>query len=149
MKTIIGDLWTIDAAWRIIPTNLVVRRDGRAVMGAGVALDAFRKYPQLAVELGEAIRQLHWAPLTRPVTHFPAYRLSCLPTKYDWRERSNVDLICRGLRQFVDDLPTLDPLTSIALPMLGCGLGGLPATTVRPLLERLLDDRFVLVLCQR
>jgi hypothetical protein len=146
MLAITGDLWTVDADWRLIPTNTVVRRDGRAVMGAGAALQAAQRYPALAADLGTAIRALRWAPLARPVSHFPAYRLSCLPTKYDWRANSDFDLIRRGLLQFVDDLPTLHVSGAIALPMLGCGLGGLPVATVRPLLERLLDDRFVLVL---
>ena len=38
MKEITGDLWTIKADARVIPTNGTVRRDGAAVMGRGVAL---------------------------------------------------------------------------------------------------------------
>jgi hypothetical protein len=145
MRTIHGDLWTPDAAWRLIPTNTCVRRDGTAVMGSGIALQAAQRYPDLPRELGAFLRH----PIRgAPVAHFPAYRLSCLPTKTDWRRPSDLDLIDRGLRQFLADLPSL-PETApgpIALPLLGCGLGQLRSSDVLPLLHRLLDDRFVLVL---
>ncbi len=99
MLTTNGDLWTVDAGWQILPMNLIVQRDSRAAMGAGVALEASQRYPDLAARLGMAIKNLRWAPLARPVTHFRDHRLSCLPTKYEWRERSNLDLIRRGLVQ--------------------------------------------------
>ena len=53
-----GNIWEHHAAggWVAIPTNGCVRRDGSAVMGAGVALQAARKFPGLAAELGQRIR---------------------------------------------------------------------------------------------
>jgi hypothetical protein len=147
MRIITGDLWTVPAVWRVIPTNTCVRRDGTAVMGAGIALQAARRHPDLPRELGAFLRrQPPGAPA--PAAHFPAYRLSCLPTKTDWRLPSSLDLIERGLRQFLADLPSLPEAAPgpIALPLLGCGLGQLHSSDVLPLLHRLLDDRFVLVL---
>jgi hypothetical protein len=145
MRIVTGDLWTVPAVWRVIPTNTCVRRDGNAVMGAGIALQAARRHPNLPRELGAFLR--HPIPGAL-VAHFPAYRLSCLPTKTDWRRPSDLNLIDRGLRQFLADLPSLPEAAAgpIALPLLGCGLGQLRSSDVLPLLHRLLDDRFVLVL---
>ncbi len=147
MRIVYGDLWTVPAAWRLIPTNTCVRRSGEAVMGAGVALQAARRHPRLPAELGAFLLK-HATDAGAPAAHFPQYRLSCLPTKTDWRRPSDLGLIERGLRQLLADLPGLPEAAAgpIALPLLGCGLGGLPASTVRPMLERLLDNRFVLVL---
>jgi hypothetical protein len=142
MRTLHGDLWSADATWRIIPTNLCVRRDSTAVMGAGIALQAARRHPDLPRELGAFLRRSTPNAL---VAHFPAYRLLCLPTKTDWRLPSSLDLIERGLCQFLADLssPPNASAGPIALPLLGCGLGQLRSSDVLPLLDRLLDDRFV------
>jgi hypothetical protein len=145
MRTVYGNLWTAPAAWRLIPTNTCVKRGGEAVMGAGAALDAARRYPGLAAELGAFLRR---RPAQILVAHFPQHTLSCVPTKRDWRQPSDLGLIERGLRQLLADLRSLPNASAgpIALPLLGCGLGQLRSSDVLPLLERLLDDRFVLVL---
>jgi hypothetical protein len=140
MRTLHGDLWSADATWRIIPTNLCVRCDGTAVMGAGVALQAARRSPNLSAALGKTIRNTHiWTHAL--VFHFPAYALTWLPTKTDWRLPSDLGLIDRGLRQFVADLPSLPEAapSPIALPLLGCGLGQLRSSDVLPLPDRLLE----------
>ena len=49
-----GDLWACHAngAWVTITTNGIVRQDGAAVMGRGVAYAAAQRYPWLARSLG-------------------------------------------------------------------------------------------------
>lgn len=48
MKEAQGDLWTLPAEFRCITTNGIWSKNtGEAVMGAGVALDAKRRYPDL------------------------------------------------------------------------------------------------------
>ncbi len=145
MRVITGDLWTVDADWRVVPTNLVVRRNGHAVMGAGVALQAARRYPDLPRRLGDMLQRDDILKAARLV-HFSEYRLTCLPTKRHWRDAADLGLVEHGVRQLVEDAEALPVNGPIALPLLGCGLGKLPATTVRPFLERVLDERFVLVL---
>lgn len=91
MRVITGDLWTVEAAWRIIPTNLNVRYDGTAVMGAGVALQAAQRYPRLSEDLGFFLRATDDSHLPygqgRPslLYHATQYRLTCLATKRNWR----------------------------------------------------------------
>ena len=57
-------------------------------------------------------------------------RVINLPTKRHWHDRSNVDDIANACKFVYREI--LLPGQSIALPMLGCGLGGLRWADVRP-----------------
>ena len=51
------ELWALHDAglWVVIPTNLRRKADGTAVMGAGLALAAARRFPDLAARYGVAL----------------------------------------------------------------------------------------------
>src|SRR5690349_11360263 len=51
-----GDIWTFSADIRCIPTNATYRRDGRAVMGAGLAKELVEKFPGIDRELGTMLK---------------------------------------------------------------------------------------------
>jgi O-acetyl-ADP-ribose deacetylase (regulator of RNase III) len=53
------------------------------------------------------------------------------PTKRHWRDASRLDDIRAGLASLIEEVQ-LRGIRSIALPALGCGLGGLAWSTVRP-----------------
>ena len=55
-------------------------------------------------------------------------------TKRDWRANSRYEDIEAGLKALVTDVRRLG-ITSIAVPPLGCGLGGLDWNRVRPMIE--------------
>ena len=79
------------------------------VMGRGLALQFKRRHPDAY----------------RAIAHFP--------TKRHWRDPSRLDDIRTGL----DDLAAAiarRAIPSIAIPPLGCGLGGLPWQDVEPLI---------------
>jgi O-acetyl-ADP-ribose deacetylase (regulator of RNase III) len=61
------------------------------------------------------------------------------PTKRHWREKSNLDDIEKGL-QWVRDNYKREKIQSLAIPALGCGLGGLNWREVGPLMCRYLAD---------
>jgi hypothetical protein len=61
------------------------------------------------------------------------------PTKRHWREKSRYEDIDSGLRALVEDVRRLG-IKSIAIPPLGCGLGGLDWAKVRPMIERAFAD---------
>ncbi len=61
------------------------------------------------------------------------------PTKGHWRARSQVSDIAAGLQDLVRVIETLK-IRSIALPPLGCGLGGLAWSDVRPLIDAALGS---------
>lgn len=54
MRECRGNLWRFhrDGAWIVVPTNGLVRRDGYAVMGRGVAAQAAQRFPTLQATLG-------------------------------------------------------------------------------------------------
>jgi O-acetyl-ADP-ribose deacetylase (regulator of RNase III) len=57
------------------------------------------------------------------------------PTKRHWRDKSRIEDIQSGLRALVSDVRRL-AIRSIAVPPLGCGLGGLNWGDVRPMIEK-------------
>jgi hypothetical protein len=61
------------------------------------------------------------------------------PTKRHWRERSDINGIEEGLRWIRERYKT-EEIRSLAVPALGCGLGGLDWRDVGPLMCRYLAD---------
>jgi O-acetyl-ADP-ribose deacetylase (regulator of RNase III) len=66
----------------------------------------------------------------------PKYIIN-FPTKRKWRENSRMEDIEAGLAALVGELRRLK-VSSVAVPPLGCGLGGLDWSKVLPLIERAL-----------
>lgn len=63
----------------------------------------------------------------------PRYIIN-FPTKADWRGKSRLHYIEQGLVALLDEVKQRG-IKSIAVPPLGCGLGGLDWAVVRPLIE--------------
>ena len=57
------------------------------------------------------------------------------PTKRHWRGKSRLEDVAAGLKALIADVQNLG-IHSIAVPPLGCGLGGLDWAVVRPMIER-------------
>lgn len=57
------------------------------------------------------------------------------PTKRHWRGKSRLDDVAAGLSALISDVKRLG-IRSIAVPPLGCGLGGLDWAIVRPMIEQ-------------
>lgn len=145
MREVVGDLFEYPADCVVIPINWRTNKQGHAIMGAGVAKQAAKRLPWLPASLGNLIRQMTDTPQVICLgTGTGAYLLN-VPTKRDWRQPSDVDLIEQGAQRMVEFADRTGWQT-VALPRLGCGLGGLSwEVQVRPLLADLLDDRFVVV----
>lgn len=141
MQEIIGNLWNLhDQGFCIgVPTNGDYRRDGRAVMGAGVALVATKRFSNLPSLLGAKLRASG-----NHAYYWHECRLVTLPTKQAWTQPSTLRHIERTAREAVH-LADHYRLTTIYCPRLGCGLGGLAWKNVASVLARLWDDRFIIV----
>jgi O-acetyl-ADP-ribose deacetylase (regulator of RNase III) len=63
----------------------------------------------------------------------PRYIIN-FPTKRHWRDRSRMDDVDVGLIALVEKVRSRQ-IRSIAVPALGCGLGGLAWEDVRPRIE--------------
>lgn len=141
MQEIIGNLWDLhDQGFCIgVPTNGDCRRDGRAVMGAGVALAAANRFPNLPILLGVKLRASG-----NHAFYWNEFQLTTLPTKEAWKQPSTLGLVERTAREAVH-LADHNGLTAIYCPQLGCGLGGLAWKDVASFLAGLWDGRFIIV----
>lgn len=114
------------------------------VMGKGIALQFKRAFPanykaykracdQGVVELG---RMFIWD--AGAIAGGPRYIIN-FPTKKHWRSKSKLEDIRAGLDDLVRQLKDLS-VTSVAVPPLGCGHGGLQWDQVRPLIESAFEE---------
>jgi O-acetyl-ADP-ribose deacetylase (regulator of RNase III) len=105
----------------------------QGAMGAGLALTFRKQYPKMFEEYRQVCERrmldigvLHWWQTGEPAPRFVVN----FPTKRQWREPSRLSWIDTGLvtlRQQVEDRQIM----SVAIPALGCGLGGLSWDGVR------------------
>lgn len=107
-------------------------------MGKGIALQFKQAFPANFKEY-EAVCKAGRLTVGNMLIHDngallnPRYIVN-FPTKRHWRGNSRIEDIAAGLKTLVADVQQLK-ITSIAIPPLGCGLGGLQWTDVRPLIE--------------
>jgi hypothetical protein len=144
LKEIQGDLWDFleKGHWIVIPTNGSIKKNGEAIMGRGLALEAKQKFPSLPKELGEHIRAEE-----NTIGDFHRFRLITFPVKDKWYEKADLDLIehmCRELVILLDKEFATIP-SPVYIPRVGCGNGRLKWEDVKPILERHLDDKFIVV----
>jgi len=108
-------------------------------MGKGIALQFKKAYPDnyeryhKACNAGEVQPGRMFIFELRSMLN-PKYVVN-FPTKRDWRANSRYEDVESGLRALIGDVKRLG-IKSIAIPPLGCGLGGLDWSRVRPMIER-------------
>lgn len=141
MREIVGNLWTFhtQGRWVVVTTNGSVRKDGCAVMGRGVALEAARKFPELPQQLGRSVKAFG-----NRVYSWPEYRVFTFPVKYRWHERADLSLVEQSAKELTDRIAGFR-LSRVYMVRPGCGNGRLAWETVKPVLAPLLDDRFIVV----
>jgi len=109
------------------------------VMGKGLALQFKKAFPDNFKAYATACRRDEVQPgrmfvfATDQMTN-PRYIIN-FPTKRHWREKSQLSDVEAGLQSLAAEIQRLG-IRSIAVPPLGCGLGGLSWTDVRGLIER-------------
>lgn len=152
----IGNIWDWQAEkrWIVIPTNIGWKKDGCNPMGVGVAAKAADMYPDLPLWYG--LRCKRYGADTAVAPYY-AGNLILFPTKAlnerepwaSWRDNSDIVLLTRSTIQ----LQMLGKILfdrkkcfgEIALPLVGCGAGGLSREDIVPILRAHLDNRFVLL----
>jgi O-acetyl-ADP-ribose deacetylase (regulator of RNase III) len=108
------------------------------VMGKGIALQFKQAYPENFRHYEKACKASEVQPgqmftvATGSLLN-PRYIIN-FPTKRHWRNNSKIEDIKSGLVDLVQQVQRLD-ITSIAMPALGCGNGGLNWADVKPLIE--------------
>ena len=108
------------------------------VMGKGIALQFKRAYPENFREYEKACKAKQVQPgkmFTFPTGNLfnPKYIIN-FPTKRHWKGKSKIEDVSQGLMALVAEVQHLE-ITSIAIPPLGCGNGGLDWNLVKPMIE--------------
>ena len=137
-----GDIFDSGAEALVNPVNCV------GVMGAGLALEFKRRWPAYFAHYVAACRSGELRP-GRIHEHWTNSEekpdvIFSFPTKMDWQLPSCLEDVDAGLAALVVRFTVSNKrfgspgILSIAVPALGCGLGGLDWTEVEPLMVRYL-----------
>jgi O-acetyl-ADP-ribose deacetylase (regulator of RNase III) len=127
-----GNLFMADAHALVNAVNCV------GVMGKGIALQFKEAFPanfkayEAACAAGAVIPGRMLIHDNGGLVH-PRWIVN-FPTKRHWRDNSRLEDIASGLKVLIADVQRLG-IRSIAVPALGCGLGGLDWVAVRPMIE--------------
>lgn len=154
-----GDIWKhqnkYDAV--VITTNGFVKKNGEAVMGRGIALEACSKYPDFPKRLGGILKEygnytwLHEFDRWNGEADYQEWVFT-LPVKpaigpngeMGWKAKADINLIVFSLGQLVRMVDGVG-IKKVVMPRPGCGNGGLKWEDVKPIIEPLLDDRFTVM----
>jgi len=125
------DIFGVKATMIVVPVNTM------GAMGKGLALTVAQEFPMVEKEYKRLCRArlinteggLGWAS-------DQGINFCLFPTKRHWSKPSEMGWIVNGLRALQTDLL---PSEIVAVPALGCGLGGLPWEQVRPLIHEYMN----------
>jgi hypothetical protein len=131
-----------------ITTNGMIKNNGNAVMGKGIALTA-DNYFHISKKLGEYLNK--YGNRAFDMGFYSAFsqephHVLTFPTKHDWRYNSDINLIKTSAEQIVRICDARN-ITKCYLPPVGCANGHLDyEKTVKPVLSNILDDRFIVII---
>ena len=139
MLETVGDIWEYrKTAVIAVTTGGSLTRDGRAVLGRGVARQAAAFYPALSALLGRLLAEHgnHVHDLGHGLVSFPVEETAWSLPDPGIIARSAEELRLLAVHAGWD---------RVVVPRPGCGGGGLEWHEVRPLLMPWFDDRFVVI----
>lgn len=134
-----GDLFLSGAEALVCPVNCV------GTLGAGLAKLFHVRWPLLnapyrrACQAGEIRIGTCWTwqiPTGEQQEQKSQYVI-CVPTKVHWQKDSEMEYVEKGAAALAEEVRYLG-LNSVAVPALGCGLGGLQWEGVREVLGKIL-----------
>lgn len=143
MREIKGNLFDQKVDVICVPTNGSIKADGRNIMGCGVAKQAAELFPELPLILGEKLQT--FGNYFHYLKYFEdrAYTIASFPVKHFWQdEEADLKLIEASCKDLVESTM---PEVTVALPRVGTGAGRRLWSEVKPVLEKYLDDRFIIV----
>lgn len=131
-----GDLFQSGVEALVNPVNCV------GVSGAGLALEFKRRFLGPNQLYCAACRDRKIVPGKVFVVHIATFVLRYIvyfPTKLHWKNPSDLSYISSGLDSLAFEIDNYK-IQSIAIPKLGCGLGGLNWSDVKSLIVDKLND---------
>jgi O-acetyl-ADP-ribose deacetylase (regulator of RNase III) len=137
IEFVTGNFFDYDADIRVNTVNCV------GVMGAGVALMYKKKFPTMFKEYYKACKENKVKPgaphIWMDINLVSSLTIINFPTKIHWKNPSEYEYIEKGLiwlRKFLLDKNN----STVTLPALGCGHGGLDWEKVKSMIEEYLGD---------
>ncbi len=132
-----GNILEADAQALVNTVNTV------GIMGKGIALQFKKAFPEMFGEYEaacdrEEVEMGKMHIFDRGGLFNPRYIIN-FPTKKHWKGKSKIEHIQAGLRDLINRVKGLH-ITSIAVPPLGCGHGGLNWDEVRPLIVEAFEE---------
>ena len=135
-----GDILKSEAPIIVIPVNC------KGMMTNGLALQAKIKWPEMfkiyksfcegacprfpsGLEPGGVVC----------IQHTPNQFIACLATNDDWKNPSKLEWVEKGLKELIVMSVKVNRC-HIAIPRLGCGLGGLDWCDVKPIVYRVFEN---------
>ena len=114
----------------VIPVNTL------GIAGAGLAKQWAIRYPveARAYKLACKENRVRVGDILTVISSVDTHIFLCFPTKMIPQRRSELIWIDKGLAALQETI-SVSSIKSVAVPALGCGLGGLPWSRVKPLIE--------------
>lgn len=139
LSTLMSDIFKSTAQALVNPVNCA------GVMGKGLALQFREKFPYNFIVYRKACESGRLKPgIVLPVKDGEKFIIN-FPTKRHWRDKSRMEDIESGLANLLTVLKFYE-ITSVAIPKIGCGLGGLDWADVKPLVVRTFEGSGIKVL---
>ncbi len=106
-------------------------------MGSGIALEFKKRFPEMFEDYQQRCTMKEVA-IGRPYLWTDGEtQILNFPTKIHWKTPSQLSYVEDGLKYLAENYDQMG-ISSIAMPALGCGLGGLKWDDVLPLVEKYL-----------
>lgn len=166
MKELTGNMLETDCDAICITTNGFVKRNGECVMGKGIAKQIKQYFPDIAYDLGQLIKTngnkvnliYPSEPDVPAILSYPVKPVRKVCTSHDdyvshmrfnigdmipgWACKADPKIIIQSAYQLVE-LANRHDWKTILIPRVGCGAGELDWEDIKPLIEPILDDRFI------
>ena len=124
------DIWDKKVWKRERIDTIIIPVNTQGVMGAGLAKQAKQKYPLHCKDYFLACKKNRLKIGNMVVSKKNSPRILFIPTKTDWKLPSEYEYIIQGLNVLQQFYSRIKKPNKIAVPMLGCGLGGLDVDLV-------------------
>lgn len=113
-----GNIFNSDCQYLVNPVNTV------GVMGKGLALDFKNKFPDNFKKYRKYCKSGEFTVGKLLIISENNKKIVNFPTKLHWKNKSEINYILEGLAKLKTAIEKYN-IKSIAMPKLGCGLGGL------------------------
>lgn len=129
-----GDIFTIDGV-----QNYAHGCNCAGAMGKGIALQFKEKFPQMYIEYKHLCEQKKFNPGDVFDYNYGNGHIYNLGTQQTWRTKATMENTRKSLKTMLK-LATSAHVSSIALPAIGAGLGGLKWEDVKTLIKEVAVD---------